>query len=132
MKDEGFAERLKRLIAAATPVPWLVKTQNGRGFPGRMFLRASTNDYVAIAHVCQRLERDTNAELIAYLANHASAIAAVVSAAEKIVVPIDHLDGCLFKANSSMPCQCDPRGRATAILNEISAALASLTARSAG
>lgn len=44
--------------------------------------------------------------------------------------PFDHLDGCLFKADRRMPCQCDPRARmekfrrdALAFLDEQRAAL---------
>lgn len=48
-----------------TPGPWRLQQQRGKGRSlGRLFVRA-TNDYGAIAHVCQRIDRDCNAHLIA-------------------------------------------------------------------
>jgi hypothetical protein len=49
-----------------TPGPWTLNQQRGRGNSlGRLFVRARRDDYCAIAHVCQRVEREANARLIA-------------------------------------------------------------------
>lgn len=66
-----------RLLAAATPGPWVVQQQRGRGHGmGRMFIRSPKNDYTAIAHICQRVDRDDNAAAIAWLRTHAAELIA--------------------------------------------------------
>jgi 7-cyano-7-deazaguanine synthase in queuosine biosynthesis len=58
-------DRIAELAKKATPGPWHVAFKRGNG-NGRVFIRCQ-DDYVAIAQVCQQLQREWNAELIAAL-----------------------------------------------------------------
>lgn len=82
-----FPTKLERLLKEATEGPWVLHQQRGGkcGVPGRMFIRNPNNDYLAIAQICQRIERQQNAELIVLLRNHADAILGLVRAAEQMV-----------------------------------------------
>lgn len=78
------ADKLTKLMKGAAELPWKVNyRRNGNGRPGAMFLRSAAADYLAIAHICQRVDREQTAALIVYLANNAEAIRDLIVAAEE-------------------------------------------------
>ena len=69
-------------------------------------------------------EAEFNAVLIA-------AAPDLLAALELMVSPFEHLEGCLWRADKRMSCQCDPRGRAAAAIDQARAAIAKAKCQSA-
>jgi hypothetical protein len=82
-------DRIAELAKKATPGPWHVAFKRGNG-NGRVFIRCQ-DDYVAIAQVCQQLQREWNAELIAALSPEVVlAMVEVIKAAKEMRGEVDN------------------------------------------
>ncbi len=91
----------------------LLNTDRGYDLIGRDCADAA-DEIVGLRSACSayraRLATAEN-ELVAQEAEARKLVEALDIIEEGFRKPFDHLDGCLFKADPKMPCQCDPRAR---------------------